>query len=305
MIRRSYHFNTTNAARRDGIYLNDPCDIHFRQNADYPGAPYGIDSDGYNVLGIGDRVGYKPNSASLPVQIIGGLHYHHLNVSANTLIGNDDIIINVDTTGGNVTLTLPLLSAATTIDDKVISISKLVRANNLIITPSGADTVEGLTGTQYVMKNPDYTIGLIGDKTTGKWKRFETTPLPYLLVQEIPISAGTITINSGSWQLVRSFANFAFCQRDFFVHLAGSGYCDGTSINRFEFGLFINGVYQSSICLWNNQQSSYHIPFAGSLVYSTTTNGVFSVEIWARRIDGGNQFIMNGSDYLSFNITKY
>ncbi len=302
-IRRSYHFNTVRADKKDGIYLNDPCDLHFRKLSNYDQAPYGVDVDGNNVLGIGDRLGYKTNSGSLPVHIIGGMHYHHNTVNTNTIVNNDHNVIYVDTTAGNVTVTLPLLANELT-DDRVLYVQKIVRANNLILTPSGTDTVEGFTGTNYRVTNADYAVGLIGDKVSGKWRRIENSSLSHWLSQEVPF-VGSVTVTSSSWTTIRTISNVPFSKRDFILHLSGSGWYNNNEVARIEFGLFINTVYQYSICIWNNMESQKHIPFSGSLVYGTTTEGLFTVEIKARRIAGGNTFTMDTSDFISVNITNH
>jgi len=301
-IRRSYHFNTVRADKKDGIYLNDPCDLHFRKLSNYAEAPYGVDVDGNNVLGLGDRTGYKTNSGSLPVQIIGGMHYHHDTVAVNTVVNNDHNVIYANTTGGNVTITLPLLANELT-DDRIIFIHKLERANTIIITPSGTDTVEGLTGTQYTVSNPDYGFSLIGDKAAGCWRRIENSSLPMWLSQEVPCSSN-VTINSSTWTTIRSIVNVPFSKRDYIVFLSGSGWYNSTEIAYMEFSLFVNGVYQSPFCRWYNMQSQHHIPFSGSLVYAATASGLYTVEVRGRRVAGGNNFTMDNNDFISFNMLK-
>lgn len=301
-IRRSYCFNTTGPSRNDGMYFNDPCDLHFRMYGDYDRAPFGIDTDGSNVLGLGDRVGYKTNSSSLPIHVVGGMHYHHDKINANTLIGSDNNVIYVDTTGGDVTLTLPLLSSEL-MDDRIIHIHKLERANSLIITPSGGDKIEGLTGTQYKILVPDYGIILIGDKTSSSWRRLENCSLPLWLTQEVPFT-GSVTINSAAWTTIRSIANVPFSKRDYMVFLSGTGWYNNAEQAYIEFSLFVNGVYQASISRWYNQQSLHHIPFSGSLVYAATLSGIYTVELKARRVAGGNNFTIDNNDFISFNMLK-
>lgn len=302
MIRRSYHFNTVSANRKDGIYLNDPCDIHLRKLSSYSEAPYGIDVDGNNVLGLGDRPGYKPNSGSLPIHIIGGMHYHHDTITTNTSVNSNHNVIYADTTSGNITITLPLLANELT-DDRILFIHKPEKANTLTLTPSGTDSIESLTGTQYQITNADYGICLIGDKVSGKWRRLENTPLPIQLAQEVPLS-GNVTINSATWTTVRSISNVPFSKRNFIIFLSGSGWYNSTEVAYIEFALFINGVYQAPFCRWFNMQSYHHIPFSGSVVYSTNSSGLFTVEVRARRVSGGNNFTMDNNDFISFNLLK-
>lgn len=301
MVRRSYHFNTESAARRDGIYLNDPCDMHFRQNSDYATAPYGIDSDQYNVLGIGDRPGYKPNSGSLPAQIIGGLHYHHNTVNANTNINADHNVVYVDTTGGNVTCTLPLLS--TVIDDKIIYIHKLVRNNKVIITPSGADTISGFTGVGFEFHNPNFCVKLQGDKTAGVWRIIVKTPHGIWLGHEYPVNPG-IVINSALFQVCRSYPNISLSNRDFMVLLSGSGWCDNVAFAKYEFAIFVDGAQGPSICYFHNEEDTYHHPFVGqTLLYNTA--GIHTVDIRARRVSGANTLTLDLNDYWNVDLIQF
>jgi hypothetical protein len=159
-IRRSYHFNTTNAARKDGIYMNDPCDLHFRVFGDYSGAPYGIDSDGYKVLGIGDRPLYKPNSASLPIHFIGGQHVRVRHISAEATADVDDFCIVCELTS-NYILHLPLIATLPQ-DNKVFWIKGTEAGNACAITPSGTDVIDNYSSWNLFSKDG---LLLVADRT--------------------------------------------------------------------------------------------------------------------------------------------
>lgn len=62
--------------------------------------------------------------------------------SANYTVTTSDRLINVDTSGGNVTLALPALSGVT-INTVYSAVKAVSGSNNLVIDPNGAETIEG------------------------------------------------------------------------------------------------------------------------------------------------------------------
>lgn len=62
--------------------------------------------------------------------------------SANYTVTTSDRLINVDTSGGSVTLALPALSGVT-INTVYSAVKAVSGSNNLVINPDGAETIEG------------------------------------------------------------------------------------------------------------------------------------------------------------------
>ena len=302
MVRRGYHFNTTSAARKDGIYLNDPCDLHFRQNADYPTAPYGIDSDQYNVLGLGDRLLYKPNSGSLPIEIVGGKHYYIVEKNANYTLTIDDTVLRFDTSGGDRTLTLPLTTAFH--NGKTIYVNKITSANKLIFSPSGAETISGFTGTQFYIEDPHCIVKLISDKNAGIWRIYIVASRTYNLSNEFPMSS-TVTINSGSFQTVRTWSNVMLTDRYFQFFINGSGWYNNVEFTRVRFALYIDSVIVApSLCYWHNAETTKHLTFSGQCI-ARTTCGLHTLEVRARREAGTNAFSMdNSNDFITCDLIQ-
>jgi hypothetical protein len=300
-VRRSYHFNTTNAARKDGVYFNDPCDMHFRQTGLYTAAPYGIDADSTTRLSIGDRAGYKPNSASFPVDVIGGMHKYSrvINTTPNN-VTIDDLVLLVDSTGGDRVLNLPSIA---TFPNKILYIYKSIKANSVILTPNGADTVEGFTGTQFTIANQNMGIMLIADNAAGQWRRLQASGKGVYLGHEYPVNPN-VTINSGVYQVVRSYANVALTNRDFAAMITGSGWYNNVEFARISFAIFIDGVQGPELCYWHNQQSQNHIIFAGQGLMSNTV-GLHTIDIRAKRISGANNFVMDNNDFFNFDLIQY
>lgn len=62
--------------------------------------------------------------------------------SANYTVTTSDRLINVDTSGGSVTLALPALSGVT-INTVYSAVKAVSGSNNLVINPDGAETIDG------------------------------------------------------------------------------------------------------------------------------------------------------------------
>lgn len=61
--------------------------------------------------------------------------------AATTVTAGDDILL-VDTTGGSVTVTLPV---ASTVPGKRVQVKKMIAANTVTVSRSGSDTIDGAT----------------------------------------------------------------------------------------------------------------------------------------------------------------
>lgn len=172
-IRRTYQFNTEGAGRKDGVYFNDPCDLHFRQNGLYDAAPYGIDADSTTFLSIGDRPGYKPNSASFPVDFIGGIKKRFRIVTGTVAPNIDDYAILCNTTGGGVTINLPAISTVVRNVYFISNIGNLGGTNLVTINRSGSDTIQGATAFYLSAGTGVY---LIADNTSNAWQIISARP---------------------------------------------------------------------------------------------------------------------------------
>ena len=75
--------------------------------------------------------------------------------SANGTLASGDNLTLVDTSGGNVTLTLP--SAASVLDEQ-FTIKKMDAANTVTITPDGSDTIDGAASLAWTTQYAAYTL---------------------------------------------------------------------------------------------------------------------------------------------------
>jgi len=75
--------------------------------------------------------------------------------SANTTLTEADDILYVDTSGGTVTVTLPL--AAST-PGKEFFIKKVAAANTLTVNPAGSDTIDGAASLSWTTDDASYTL---------------------------------------------------------------------------------------------------------------------------------------------------
>jgi hypothetical protein len=71
---------------------------------------------------------------------------------------------SVSATSANVTATLPALSGL--VNGKAIRFKLYNAANNLVLTPAGADTIDGLSS--YTLTNPKQSITLV--KGSNDWE---------------------------------------------------------------------------------------------------------------------------------------
>lgn len=164
-IRRSYQFNCPGSTRNDGLNLSHACDIHGKSNTG--ATPFMLDCSANNRCELGDYSGYKTSSNySFPVRIVGGLEGRHRTINTNDNITADDFNILADATGGNITLTLPLIS---TVPGKLLFIRTITtNTNSVFITRNAApDTVDGMTTDELLTAGSFY---LFADSTNNIWR---------------------------------------------------------------------------------------------------------------------------------------
>jgi hypothetical protein len=233
--------------------------------------------------------------------MIGG--YHQQKTVVNTTPYNvtiDDTILVVDSTGGNRVINLPSIASY---PGKMLYIHKTVRANTLIVTPNGGDTIDGLTAALFSWANPNYGVTLYADASANVWRRLQQSAQGIYLGHEYPVNP-TITINSGSYQFVRSYANVVLTNRDFAVLMSGSGYYNNAEFAKIEFALFVDGVQGPLLSWWQNGENMKHVQFTGTgLLYNAAGN--HTIDVRARRITGGNNFVMDGNDFFNFDLIQY
>jgi hypothetical protein len=76
-------------------------------------------------------------------------------VTATEAVQPSDDILLVDTTSGNVTLTLPL---AATVRGQWYEVKKLVAANTVTLDPAGGETIEGAATLAWTAQYQAYTV---------------------------------------------------------------------------------------------------------------------------------------------------
>lgn len=80
-------------------------------------------------------------------------------------IAPDDDVVLVDTSSGNVTVTLPAISLSMVREKYEVEVIKSKEANALMVVPSGSDTVLGETGIQAEVQ----WTAMRFRATTGNW----------------------------------------------------------------------------------------------------------------------------------------
>lgn len=289
-IRRSYHFNAPGAGRKDGIYINDPCDLHFRQSGIYAGAPYGLDSDASTRLQIGDRAGgSRPNSASLPVEIVGGFHFSHKDVvfadSPYTPTA-DDLFLVVDTTGGNITINLPSIA---TYPGKYIKIKKIVAANSVTINRAGSDTIEG-TETAVVITSQNKSYTLYAESSSSTWRQVENDFNRKSIYYNSDLATST---TSGSYVTMASTGSEFFSGRPVIFFWNGSMALVNGSDVLAEIGLAlqVDSGADTTIGLWTTNKANAHSSFGVTgIVIPTRGNHTINMR-WRRNTATGTPTI--------------
>jgi hypothetical protein len=307
-IRRTFQYNTENVSMlNDGFQLSNYTDFHCRLTGANSGKkPYFYDVDnpnGLDLVTFGDRLNYKFNSqASLPVYIAGGLHLYDQILNVDHTLTVDNCILNFNTSGGDRTLNLPLTTTFN--NTKIVYVNKLVRANKLIIKPAGAETISGYDGTEYFLTNPDYAIMLVSDRVNGVWRIFNSDSRFQVLSNEFGVNP-TITLNSGTSQLMREYTNVSISSRDFLLTISGSGWYAAADTSRFRFFARIDGIAgtDTNLCTWGNQDNNKNIPFSGRAVMNTTA-GLHSIQIRGVRETGLNTYTMDANNWFKCELQQ-
>jgi len=121
--------------------------------------------DVYDALRMRELVRHLENLFS---QVVVDTTRGAYEVTGNTTLSSDDEIVLVDTTAGDVTITLPEISDAMVRLKREYEVVKVDAANTITIAPTGGDTVVG---------EPDALV-------TVQWTalRFRATPGNWVIV---------------------------------------------------------------------------------------------------------------------------
>jgi hypothetical protein len=298
-IRRTYHFNAPGAARKDGIYINDPCDLHFRQAGIYAGAPYGLDADSSTRLQIGDKAGGRPNSASLPVEIVGGFHHGHTDISSSPYnVTADDYLLCVDSSGGNRVINLPSIASFA---GKRLWIKKTAAANSVTINRAGSDTIEG-TETSRVLTSLYYTVCLFAEASSNTWLYLHNDFNRKSIYYNSDIAAST---TSGSYVTLLSSGSEFFSGRPVVFFVNGSMALVNGSDVLAEIGLAlqIDSGSDTTIGLWTTNKANSHSGFnvTGILV---PTRGSHVINLRWRRNTATGTPTLDTYDFCSIHFIE-
>jgi len=86
-------------------------------------------------------------------------------VTTSSTLDPDDDVVLVDTTLGNITITLPLITDTMIYTKREHQIVKTVAANTITVSPSGADTINGSASASLVTQ----WTAIRYRATTGNW----------------------------------------------------------------------------------------------------------------------------------------
>jgi hypothetical protein len=298
-IRRTYHFNAPGAARKDGIYINDPCDLHFRQFGLYAAAPYGLDADASTRLQIGDKASGRPNSASLPIEIVGGFHHSHTDVSTSPYnVTADDYLLCVDSSGGNRVINLPSIAS---MPGKRLWIKKTAAANSVTINRAGSDTIEG-TETSRVLTSLYFTVCLFAEASSNTWLYLHNDFNRASIYYNSDLAAST---TSGSYVTMASSSSQFFSGRPVIFWWNGSMALVNGSDILAEIGLAlqIDSGVDTTIGLWTTNKANAHSVFGvtGLLIPS---RGTHTINMRWRRNTATGTATIDTYDFVSLHFIE-
>ena len=293
-IRRSFHFNTQGAARKDGVYYNDPCDIHHRTAAAYAPAPYAWDADSTNFMSIGDRPGYKPNSSSLPIDIIGSQRGRFRTVSGTITPDADDFALMGDASGGLVTINLPAISTVPRIIYFISNIAAITSTNLVVFTANGTDTIDGAASGAVQAGGGIY---LFADTTANQWRAIARRSR----IQEVykNLSGPFASTNSGSYSTLVTSGSLFFrgVPTLFIVSTSARDVNGAAEWWKVDYALrFDSGADNGIGVLTNNQQEQHEHTTVSSLLYPPV--GSHTVSLRWKRSAGAGTITMDSNDQI-------
>jgi hypothetical protein len=190
----------------------------------------------------------------------------------------DEAILIVDTTGGNITVTLP---SAATVLNRVYEIDKSVAANTLTIQPNAADGIQGLAdNTPIALKSLNEGVQIVA--VTEGWRLRETGT--GFRVGDIKVWSGAVANMQWNWQLCDG-TNDTYNLTDKFIIGAGSTYTVGQSVG--------SATHTHAIPSTDSGGSHTHTYIAGPFATSTPFSGGAGVA-------AGTDYVVTDTTHIHF-----
>lgn len=295
-IRRTYQINTQGSSKGDGLLLNQSADVHGLRTAG--GYPFALDISFDDRAEIGDYPAYKTGSLSLPARIVGGLEGRTRIINANDSATTDDLNILVDTSGGDITLSLPSIA---TVKGKIYFI-KNIGGNWLYIARNGSDTIDGDTTSQL---NQNGNIILFADTTNNIWRVNSRATRGQVIARSISVNP-SVTTTSNSFSDVATGTSFYFSGRPcmFFVQGNCADVNGSNEYNQTEFAFrFDNGGSDILLCRHVSNLAVTHDPFSGFRIWTPAAGSHIVTFRW-RRTAGAGTITMDFNDMFDLNCIE-
>lgn len=295
-IRRTYQFNTPSSLLKNGILLNNTCDIHGRLiGSGYDSVPYCLDLSQNDRLIAGDRSGLNSDSLSLPFEIAGGLHVNGRIVSSSSVtITADDFAVLLNNSGNAQTVNLPALADT---PNKLLFVKILSGDYNVTFDPSGSETIDGeSTWICSADTNIQKAFWLFGESST-EWKILNLYPNAFNLLVDYSPSYST---TSGTFSTIATSSSVFFPGRKVMFFIMGRGKSSASSFLQAEFAVRIDGSGTDfAFAQWTDNYSDTHAGFSGCVMLdgSDIARGNHTVDLRGRRVTGTPTFSMDSNDY--------
>jgi hypothetical protein len=284
-IQRSYQFNAATNNRGAGLLLSDYCDLHGRLHTDYTKMPYCLDIDTTDRLQVGDRVGFRGTGISLPVEIVGGFHENHTDVSTSPY---------------NVTAEVNLPSIAS-YAGKILKIKKVSSSNSMILTPNGTDTIEGTLSSKTITGLNEIYY-LYAEASASTWRYLFNNHSMGSIYYNSDLATST---TSGSYVTMATSASTFFSGRPVIFFVNGSMALVNGSDVLAEIGLAlrVDSGGDTTIGLWTTNKANAHSGFnvTGILIPS---RGSHTIDVRWRRNTATGTATMDTYDFLSLHYIE-
>lgn len=219
---------------------------------------------------------------------VRGLAFVSPAVTSSSTVNESQYFVVVDTTSGNVTMTLPL---AAKYKDKHFVFKKKVAANSLTVSCSGSDTIEG--SASVVLKDQYAKLHVISDGNTT-WYRFD--PIDYKPRCRVHMNSTDFTPG------VMTQSILPFTHEDWDV----GGYWDTTN---YKYTPLRAGYYRCTLAvLWVNAAGlDTNDPLLTRIRKNTVASDrgfdyAFTGETDLQRITTDTIYCNGSTDYIDFSI---